>query len=293
MCSETTVDLRNAALVLVGHGSARNLHSSAPTRRLADTINRLGVFAEVHVCFWKESPSVRDALHLVRAAEVFVVPNFAGEGYFTREVIPRELGLTGPLTERSAPDLGPSGKRRIHYTPPVGAHPDIAGLVLRRADMVAATHGIDRAATCLLLVGHGSRKGQGSGETALALAASLRRDSPFAEVCTAFLEQEPEVSGWRELTRAADVIVTPFLIADGLHGSEDLPPLFGLTASDMTAPGAGIVAGPSFIGNQRVWYCRGIGSDPDIARIILSQVTNQTRKGQNQTPVLPSEVNLP
>lgn len=256
--------MRHAALVLVGHGSARNPESSVPTRRLADAIRRLNVFAEVHACFWKESPFVRDALEQVRAAEVYVVPNFVGEGYFTREVIPRELGLSGPLTRR--------GQQTIHYTSALGTHPHIADVVLRRADAVAEAHGLDRDRTCLLLVGHGSRKGQGSGATAQALAESLRRDGSFAEVCVAFLEQEPEVSGWRGLTSLPEVIVAPLLIADGLHGSEDLPPLFGLTTAELTAPGAEVVAGPSFLDGRRVWYCRGIGSDPDITGIILSHV---------------------
>ncbi|MBF0095221.1 MAG: hypothetical protein HQL34_11860 [Alphaproteobacteria bacterium] len=269
-----TLDLGHAALVLVGHGSARNPHSGTPTRRLARAMADLGVFAEVAACFWKESPFAREALALVRSPEVYVVPNFAGEGYFTREVIPREMNLTGPLTEHS----GPGGRRLIHYTPPVGAHPDIAGLVLRRADAVAAAHRIDRASACLLLVGHGSRKGYGSGETTEALAVTLRASGAFAQVCTAFLEQDPHVADWPGLTGAAEVIVAPMLIADGLHGSEDLPPLFGLTTADLAAPGTEVAVGPAIAHGRRVWYCRGIGSDPDIARIILDHVTNQIQK---------------
>ena len=112
--------LRGAALVLVGHGSVRNTHSSVPTRRLAEILRRRDLFAEVTACFWKESPPLREALTRINAAEVFVVPNFAGVGYFTHEVIPREMGLSGPVT-RVADARGEM--RCIHYTPPVGAHP--------------------------------------------------------------------------------------------------------------------------------------------------------------------------
>ena len=277
MSTGDPADLRNAALVLVGHGSARNPNSSAPTRRLADDISRLGVFAEVHACFWKEAPFVGAALGQVRATEVFVTPNFAGEGYFTREVIPRELALSGPRTEQT---LGSGDKRIIHYTPPVGAHPLIGRLLLRRAEAAALAHDVDRASACLLLVGHGSRKERGSDETGLALAAALRRDGGFGEVRIAFLEQSPEVTGWRDLTDAADVIVAPLLIADGLHGSEDLPPLFGLTPKDLTAPGAELAAGPSLVAGRRVLYCRGIGSDPEIVTIILSLVRDRADYGE-------------
>ena len=57
-----------------------------------------GRFGEVYCAFWKEEPSLRQVLHMVDAEEIYVVPNFISEGYFTRTVIPRELELDGPLT---------------------------------------------------------------------------------------------------------------------------------------------------------------------------------------------------
>jgi sirohydrochlorin cobaltochelatase len=53
--------------------------------------------------FWKEEPSLRDALFLFDSRairEVPVVPNFISEGYFTQTVVPRELGLSGRITQR-------------------------------------------------------------------------------------------------------------------------------------------------------------------------------------------------
>ena len=93
-----------SALLIVGHGSTVNPDSSAPTLRHAVEIRRRGMFAEVACCFWKEEPSLRDALLFFRdetIREVYVVPNFISEGYFTRTVIPRELELTG--TRNSPP----------------------------------------------------------------------------------------------------------------------------------------------------------------------------------------------
>ena len=62
--------------------------------------------------FWKEEPSLRDALFLFDPAEiddVYVVPNFISEGYFTQTVIPRELELEGGTTRRS------NGSRQVTY----------------------------------------------------------------------------------------------------------------------------------------------------------------------------------
>ncbi|KAF0111319.1 MAG: hypothetical protein FD149_2553 [Rhodospirillaceae bacterium] len=258
--------LRRAALVLVGHGSVRNAQSSAPTRRLAEILHRRELFAEVTACFWKESPPLREALTQVNAAEVFVVPNFAGAGYFTHEVIPREMGLSGPLT-RVADAKG--GVRCIHYTPPVGAHPRLARLVLRRTTAVAERHALDPATLCLLLVGHGSR--HGSSETAEALAADVRRTGGLGAVRTAYLEQEPRVKAWPSFVAEQDVLVLPLLMAEGLHGSEDLPPLFGVSAADLAAITDVPAVGARFR-DRRVWYCQGIGRDPEVIDIILDQV---------------------
>src|SRR5436309_3601374 len=93
----------NAALLIVAHGSTVNPDSSAPTLAHAAEIRRRTVFAEVQCAFWKEEPSLRDARFLFAPEtirEVYVVPNFISEGYFTQTVIPRELELTGKVTNR-------------------------------------------------------------------------------------------------------------------------------------------------------------------------------------------------
>ena len=85
----------DSALIIVGHGSTVNPDSSAPTFDHAEEIARRGVFGEVHCAFWKEEPSLRQVLHMVDRDDIYVVPNFISEGYFTRTVIPRELELDG------------------------------------------------------------------------------------------------------------------------------------------------------------------------------------------------------
>src|SRR5437773_2785181 len=106
------------ALLIVGHGSTVNPDSSAPTWTHAREIQRRNIFADVQCAFWKEEPSLRDAIFLFDPGEirnVYVVPNFISEGYFTQTVIPRELELNGKLTKR------PNGQT-WHYAEPVGSH---------------------------------------------------------------------------------------------------------------------------------------------------------------------------
>src|SRR5436190_15371007 len=110
-----------SALLIVGHGSTVNPDSSAPTLQHGAEIRRRGIFREVASCFWKEEPSLRDALLFFDEPdirEVYVVPNFISEGYFTETVIPRELELESRLTTR------PNGQI-WKYCGPVGNHPAV------------------------------------------------------------------------------------------------------------------------------------------------------------------------
>ncbi len=245
---------KDAALVLAGHGSARNPDSRLPTERLAAEIATRGIFAEVAACFLKEPPFIESALSLVSAREVYVVPNFAGTGHITRTQLPGALGLTGSLTRRDG--------RRIHYTQPVGSHPVIPDLLRNRMEAIASGARLDRSRLGILLIGHGSSR-PGSSSTTEDVAAALRAKSDYAEVATAYLEQEPSVRDWPRLVSSPVVIAAPLLMAEGLHGSEDLPPLFGI-------PRGG--SGPAQIHGRTVFLCRGIGSDPEIVDVILDRV---------------------
>src|SRR5690349_13858100 len=84
---------QNATLILVGHGSTLNAESAEPTYQHAAELRRKDLFAEVLEAFWKQEPGISGVLRGAFSPEVFVVPLFISEGYFTEQVIPRELGL--------------------------------------------------------------------------------------------------------------------------------------------------------------------------------------------------------
>ena len=126
---------KSNALLIVGHGSTVNPDSSAPTLAHAAEIRSREVFVDVECAFWKEEPGLRDALFLFdpkEIREVYVVPNFISEGYFTETVIPRELDLSGRTTKRLNEQIW-------KYCDPVGNHSMMTNLLLQRAQEVAAT----------------------------------------------------------------------------------------------------------------------------------------------------------
>ena len=250
----------DAALLVVGHGSTVNPDSSAPTLAHAAEIRRRGIFADVQCAFWKEEPSLRDALFLFAddaLGEVYVVPNFISEGYFTQTVIPRELQLNGRTTKRA-------NRQVWKYCEPVGNHPLMTELLLKRAEEIGRD--LDPAETSLLIVAHGTDLNENSAVAAKREVEKIRALGRYATVLNVYMEETPRVSDWRALTDTPNAVVVPFFISDGLHSYEDIPRLLGITA------GSGSVFGAHKIDNRQLRYAPSIGTDPGMADIILEQV---------------------
>jgi sirohydrochlorin cobaltochelatase len=300
---------KHSALLIVAHGSTVNPDSSAPTLAHAAEIRRRKIFADVGCAFWKEEPSLRDALFLFdpeAVSEVYVVPNFISEGYFTQTVVPRELELNGRITKRSNGQIW-------RYSEPVGNHPLMTELLLKRARDVAPDAA--PAETSLLIVAHGTDLNENSAVAAKREAEKIRALGKYAAVLNVYMEEPPLVSDWRQLTKTENVVVVPFFISDGLHSYEDIPKLLGIVSSRSEPrklsgsrlqrsgrsprgqafnPGAkplGVVTGsldcarddgvavgreifrqnPHAIDGRNLFYAPSIGTDPGFADIIIEQ----------------------
>ena len=273
----------NSALLIVGHGSTVNPDSSAPTLAHATEIRRRKVFADVGCAFWKEEPSLRDALFLFdpeSVREVYVVPNFISEGYFTQTVIPREVELNGRLTKRSNGQIW-------KYCEPVGNHSMMTELLLKRAGEVAQD--ADPAESSLLIVAHGTDLNENSAVAAKREAKRIRALGKYAVVLNVYMEEPPLVSDWRKLAKTPNVVVVPFFISDGLHSYEDIPRLLGIARKQSTrlrspgrpttrqptkSPAAGgeiFQRNPHKIEGRSLFYAPSIGTDPGFADIIIEQ----------------------
>ena len=274
----------SSALLIVAHGSTVNPDSSAPTLAHAAEIRRRKVFAGVECAFWKEEPSLRDALFLFDPEsihEVCVVPNFISEGYFTQTVVPRELELNGAITKRSSGQVW-------KYCKPVGNHPLMTELLLKRARDVAPD--VDPAETSLLIVAHGTDLNENSAVAAKREAERIRELGNYREVLNVYMEEPPLVSDWRKLTKTSNVVVVPFFISDGLHSYEDIPVLLGIvvaagvdrgrpaSAPPDTARGEIFRRNPYTIDGRSLFYAPSIGTDPGFADIIMEQAEKFNRE---------------
>ena len=267
----------DSGLLIVAHGSTVNPDSSAPTLAHAAEIRRRNIFADVECAFWKEEPSLRDALFLFdpeSIREVYVVPNFISEGYFTQTVVPRELELNGPITKRSNGQIW-------RYCEPVGNHPLMTELLLNRARDVAPD--VDPAETSLLIVAHGTDLNENSAVAAKREVEKIRSLGKYAAVLNVYMEESPLVSDWRKLAKTHNVVVVPFFISDGLHSYEDIPGLLGIavaagvdrgrlgSAPPATARGEIFRRNPYKIDDRSLFYAPSIGTDPGFADIIIEQ----------------------
>lgn len=266
------------ALLIVGHGSTVNPDSSAPTLVHAAEIRRRNIFADVQCAFWKEEPSLRDALFLFDPEsihKVSVVPNFISEGYFTQTVIPRELDLKARITKRP-------GGQIWTYCEPVGNHPAMTDLLLKRAHETAPA--VDPRATTLLIAAHGTDLNENSAVAAKRVADRIRGLGKYSAVLNVYMEEPPLISNWRKLTDTPNVIVVPFFIADGLHSYEDIPKLLGIGVTgidDAGRPRSPLSAtrghgeifrhNPHQIDNRSLFYAPSVGTDPGFADIIIEQ----------------------
>ena len=216
---------------------------------------------------------MRDALFLFdpeSIREVYVVPNFISEGYFTQTVVPRELELNGRITKRSNGQLW-------KYCEPVGNHPLMTELLLKRARDVAPD--VDPAETSLLIVAHGTDLNENSAVAAKREVEKIRALGTYADVLNVYMEEPPLVSDWRKLAKTHNVVVVPFFISDGLHSYEDIPGLLGIAnghprSDSSAARGEVFRNNPYKIDSRTLFYAPSIGTDPGFADIILEQALN-------------------
>lgn len=261
---------RDAALLILGHGASENPDSATPTLQRAEALRARGLFREVAAGFWKQAPKVKDVLEGLTSETVYIVPHFISEGYFTRDVLPQALELTGPTTLRAG--------KTVHYCDPVGCHSSMTKLLLKRAAEVAP--GVPPSSISLVILGHGTARNAQSLEAIKNRVEEIRRGGPgipaFAEVVDAYMEVPPLIADWDQYTSAPHVVVVPFFIADGLHSYEDIPVMLGIyekNAGSLTAnQGEVFKNNPYLRRGRRLYYSGAIGTEPSMAEVVLDQV---------------------
>lgn len=248
-----------SALVIAAHGSHLNPDSDTPVFNHADTIRGLEVFDEVREAFWKEEPSFREVLRTLTSDIVYVVPLFMSEGYFTDQVIPRELRITD--------DQELDVNKTVRYTDPVGTHPSLTDVIIDRAESITNNPEVGDGYG-LAIVGHGTERHENSAQSTIDHAERIRKQDRFDQTLALFMDEAPYIDNVTDHFSTPNVIIVPLFIANGYHTREDIPEDIGIT--DDYRDGFDV---PSSVGNQQIWYSGAVGTQPEIADILLERAT--------------------
>ena len=234
-----------AALVLVAHGSSRDIGAPEPVLRHAAWLERHRLFAEIGVGFIGRTPDLAQAIGAVTADTVYVVPCFLADGHYTRTVIPEALVAATP----DAP-------QRMKYCAPIGTSPRLAELVRRRVAAACRTRDLEPGSVSLLLIGHGTPRHPASSSVTRKLARAMEAQGWFARTSVAFLDESPFVADALEALGGETVVALGLFAADGVHGADDVPRL--LAAGSHAA--------------RPVHYAGAVGAGPGILGLILERV---------------------
>jgi sirohydrochlorin cobaltochelatase len=264
----------DALLVVFGHGTRLNAESAAPIFQHAAELRRRKIFAEVREAFWKQEPHIKKILAEISEPRVFIVPFFISEGYFSTQIIPKELGFSFP----ESLNLKTKHSARF-YCSPVGSHDSMTKVILSRADEVVKKFPFPRAPkpadTTLLIAGHGTGRNANSRKAVERQVELIRAQNIYAAVGAVFMEETPFIKGCHESVKTKNIIVVPFFISDGLHAVEDIPVLLGepeRVVKERLAAGQPTWRNPTGCAGKLIWYSSSIGTEPLLADVILERV---------------------
>ncbi len=267
-------DFSDAALVVLGHGTTLNAESAAPVLQHAAELRRRKIFANVREAFWKQEPHIKKVLAEITAPRIFIVPFFISEGYFSTDIIPKELGFSFPENLKLKTE-----NSELLYCSPVGSHDLMTTVILARADEVVKKFPFPRAPknsdTTLLIAGHGTGRNANSRKAVERQVELIRAQNIYAEVGAVFMEEAPFIKGCHETVKTRNIIVVPFFISDGLHAVEDIPVLLGepeRSVKERLAAGQPTWRNPTERGGKLIWYSSSVGTEPILADVILERV---------------------
>lgn len=216
---------------------------------------------------------MRHVLDTVESEDVCVVPAFISEGYFTQQVIPRELGLTGTVTRK--------GGKTIRYSGPLGTFEGMADVILERAEDLLRGKDVPPGRRALVLLGHGTDLNKSSGGVIYLNAGRIKARGLYDLVEVGFLDQEPEIGEVVENIEAENVVLIPVFIAEGWHTRETIPEDLGLT-------GEVTIKETSSGRNKTIFYGAPVGTHPSMAALIAARARETEHENERETGIVQS-----
>jgi sirohydrochlorin cobaltochelatase len=125
----------------------------------------------------------------------------------------------------------------------------------------------------LILLGHGSKKNDGSAEPVRQHGAEIRGRKLFAEVREAFWKQEPKLEQALSGIKSERVFFAPLLISEGYFSEKVIPQHLGFRSE-----GDENFQRRRTSGEQTWFYCKPIGTHPHMTEVLLARARGVVEK---------------
>ncbi|MFC4249686.1 CbiX/SirB N-terminal domain-containing protein [Natribaculum luteum] len=132
---DAVCDLADIAVAIVAHGAENDPRSAVAAADHAQRLRSHDPNAAVEAFYLEEPPYVSEVLESFDRRQIVAVPLFVGQGGHVTTDVPELLGLDP--TERiddaaTATHAGKIDGRTVRYTEPIGTHPALADVAVRR-----------------------------------------------------------------------------------------------------------------------------------------------------------------
>jgi sirohydrochlorin cobaltochelatase len=243
--------MTSTGILLAGHGSHISPNTAGLVWECVDQLRRLRVADEVSAAFWKEQPSFHEAIRAFTADDITVIPVFTTRGFFTQQVIPAEMGLSGAITQRDG--------RTIRYTRTLSETGFLTQMTQQRVQEALQKYQLQGDQCAVAIIGHSTRRNPESRKATEEQALAIRTRGMVKEAVAVYLDDMPEISEIYALTSAPTLIAVPFFMAEGSHVTGDVPRELGLNGS----------AVPQTVQGRTVYYTAPTGTDAQLVEALL------------------------
>ncbi|HEY5913307.1 MAG TPA: CbiX/SirB N-terminal domain-containing protein [Verrucomicrobiae bacterium] len=145
----------------------------------------------------------------------------------------------------------------------------------------------DFSDSALVVVGHGAQSDAAAAAPIYQHAAELRRRRIFGAVLEAFWKQEPQLRSAEAAAGFRRVFVVPFFLSAGYFSERVIPEALGFKTG--LGPGWSRVQER---GAQTLFYCKPVGSDPDLVNIALHRAQEVVEKSPFPRAPIPAKTSL-
>ncbi|MDQ2051991.1 CbiX/SirB N-terminal domain-containing protein [Natronolimnohabitans sp. A-GB9] len=131
---DTVCDLSDVAVAIIAHGAENDPRSAVAATDHVERLRRRNPKAVSEAFYLEEPPYVSEVLKSLDRQQIVAVPLFVGRGDHVTTDVPELLGFDHAhrIDDTTTTHVGEIDGRNVRYTEPIGTHPALADVIVRR-----------------------------------------------------------------------------------------------------------------------------------------------------------------